>query len=131
MGEDSDKIEQRMIALQDSIQNYREEFDFLYQQKLMMEKRVYELSGSLKTLQMVGEGSHVFDDDFEYYRDKEVEVRVKNDKLQIAVRAKLFKLESKLSPIDVMFLYRIIDGIGELADRAQKVGSRMQLLIAS
>jgi len=55
----------------------------------------------------------------------------KNDKLQIAVRAKLFKLESKLSPIDVMFLYRIIDGIGELADRAQKVGSRMQLLIAS
>ena len=55
----------------------------------------------------------------------------KNDKLQIAVRAKLFKLESKLSPIDVMFLYRIIDGIGELADRAQKGGSRMQLLIAS
>ncbi|MDA8962714.1 TIGR00153 family protein [Pseudomonadales bacterium] len=59
------------------------------------------------------------------------ELENKNDKLQIAVRAKLFKLESKLSPIDVMFLYRIIDGIGELADRAQKVGSRMQLLIAS
>lgn len=55
----------------------------------------------------------------------------KNDKLQVAVRARLFKQESKLPPIDVMFLYRIIDGIGELADRAQKVGSRMQLLIAS
>lgn len=54
----------------------------------------------------------------------------KNDKLQISVRAKLFTLEADLPPIDVMFLYRVIDGIGELADRAQKVGSRMQLLIA-
>lgn len=54
----------------------------------------------------------------------------KNDKLQIAVRAQLFVQEADLPPIDVMFLYRIIDLIGELADRAQKVGSRMQILIA-
>jgi len=55
----------------------------------------------------------------------------KNDKLQIEVRAKLFEFEADLAPVDVMFLYRVIDGIGKLADRAQKVGSRMQLLIAS
>lgn len=55
----------------------------------------------------------------------------KNDKLQIKVRAMLFKLEKDLPPVDVMFLYKIIDWVGELADRAQKVGSRLQRLIAS
>lgn len=54
----------------------------------------------------------------------------KNDNLQIEVRAKLFKLESELPPVDVMFLYRVIDLIGKLADLAQKVGSRMQQLIS-
>ncbi|WP_339338939.1 TIGR00153 family protein [uncultured Oceanicoccus sp.] len=55
----------------------------------------------------------------------------KNDKLQIKIRAMLFKLEKDLPPVDVMFLYKIIDWVGELADRAQKVGSRLQRLIAS
>ncbi len=54
-----------------------------------------------------------------------------NDKLQVKVRSQLFKLEKDLPPIDVMFLYKIIDWIGELADRAQKVGSRLQRLLAS
>lgn len=53
-----------------------------------------------------------------------------NDKVQVKVRAKLFSLESNLPPVDVMFLYKVIDRVGELADRAQKVGSRLQLLIA-
>jgi hypothetical protein len=55
----------------------------------------------------------------------------KNDKLQVKVRAILFKLEKDLPPVDVMFIYKIIDWVGELADRAQKVGSRLQRLIAS
>jgi predicted phosphate transport protein (TIGR00153 family) len=54
----------------------------------------------------------------------------KNDMLQIDVRAALFSQESNMPPVEVIFLYRIIDGIGELADFAQKVGSRMQLLIS-
>lgn len=54
-----------------------------------------------------------------------------NDKLQVKVRALLFKQEKNIPPIDAMFLYKIIDWIGELADRAQKVGSRLQRLIAS
>ncbi|HCH20472.1 MAG TPA: phosphate transport regulator, partial [Cellvibrionales bacterium] len=50
--------------------------------------------------------------------------------LQIKVRASLFEQEASMPPIEVIFLYRIIDGIGELADFSQKVGSRMQLLIS-
>lgn len=53
-----------------------------------------------------------------------------NDKLQVEIRAALFKLESELPAVEVMFLYQIIDWIGDLADRAQAVGSRLQLLLA-
>lgn len=52
------------------------------------------------------------------------------DKLEIGVRADLFKLEAQLAPVDVIFLYRVIDWIGDLADRSQRVGSRLQLLLA-
>ncbi len=53
-----------------------------------------------------------------------------NDELQIQVRAELFKIEKDLPPIDVMFLYRIIEWVGQLADAAQSAGGKLQLLIA-
>ena len=52
------------------------------------------------------------------------------DKMQITLRTKLFDLEKDLPPVDVMFLYKIIEWLGELADRAQKVGGQLQLLLA-
>lgn len=54
-----------------------------------------------------------------------------NDELQIKVRAELFKIETSLAPVDVMFLYKVIEWIGELADSAQSAGGKLQLLIAS
>lgn len=53
-----------------------------------------------------------------------------NDELQIQVRAALFTIEKDLPPVDVMFLYRIIEWIGQLADAAQSAGGKLQLLIA-
>lgn len=52
------------------------------------------------------------------------------DEIQLAVQQKLYELEKELNPVDVMFLYRVIDWIGDIADNAQSVGSRMQYLIA-
>jgi len=52
------------------------------------------------------------------------------DKLQVKIRATLFKIEKDLPPVDVMFLYKIIDWIGELADQAQRVGSRLEIMLA-
>lgn len=52
------------------------------------------------------------------------------DRIQIRVRAGLFAMEKSLSPVDVMFMYRIIDELGELANLAQRVGSRLQLMLA-
>lgn len=52
------------------------------------------------------------------------------DVIQIRIRAKLFEIERDLPPVDVMFLYRIIDWTGDLGDRAQRVGSRLQIMLA-
>ena len=55
----------------------------------------------------------------------------KSDELQVEVRQKLFSYEKDLDSVDVMFMYKIIDLIGDMADRAQTVGNRMMYLIAS
>lgn len=52
------------------------------------------------------------------------------DNLQSAIRNKMFEIESKLPPIEVMFLYKIIELTGDVADSAQRVGSRLQLMLA-
>lgn len=52
------------------------------------------------------------------------------DTMQIKIRATLFAMEQELPPIDVMFYYRIIDWTGDLADRAERVGARLQLMLA-
>ncbi|MEP4546586.1 MAG: TIGR00153 family protein [Saccharospirillum sp.] len=52
------------------------------------------------------------------------------DELEIRVRRALRAVEKDYPPIDVMFLYRVIELIGDLADVAQRVGSRLQILLA-
>ncbi|WP_281645688.1 TIGR00153 family protein [Parendozoicomonas sp. Alg238-R29] len=52
------------------------------------------------------------------------------DKLQITVRRLLFAREKELPPIDVMFLYQVIEWVGDLADRASRVGGYLHMLLA-
>ncbi|QSX30761.1 TIGR00153 family protein [Shewanella cyperi] len=52
------------------------------------------------------------------------------DDLQIQVRRGLYAVESELNPVDVMFLYKIIEWVGDLADLAERVGSRLELMLA-
>ncbi|HSX84890.1 MAG TPA: TIGR00153 family protein [Cellvibrio sp.] len=54
----------------------------------------------------------------------------KADELEISMRSSLFRLEAELPPVDVMFLYSVIDWIGDLSNRAHDVGGRLQLLLA-
>jgi len=53
-----------------------------------------------------------------------------SDILQVELRSGLFAMEESLPPIQVMFLYQIIDWIGEIADLSQRVGSRLEYLLA-
>ena len=52
------------------------------------------------------------------------------DRLQVHIRRTLFEHEKELHPVDVMFMYKIIEWVGDLADRASRVGGYLQLLLA-
>jgi len=58
------------------------------------------------------------------------EIESETDKFQISIRSSLYKIEKDLQPVDVIFLYSIIESVGEVADISQRVGSRLQLLLA-
>ncbi|WP_108649632.1 TIGR00153 family protein [Dongshaea marina] len=51
------------------------------------------------------------------------------DLLQAQLCQQLHQIESDLNPIDVMFLYRILEWVGDLADQALRVGVRLELMI--
>ncbi len=65
--------------------------------------------------QMVMELDHIEDD---------------TDHQQILLRQTLLSLEHQLNPVDIMFLYQIIEWVGGLADKALRVGSRLELMLA-
>ncbi len=53
------------------------------------------------------------------------------DRLQVEVRQQLFQIEKSLSAIDVIFLYKIVEWTGDIADRAEQISQRLHLLIAN
>lgn len=57
-------------------------------------------------------------------------IELETDEIEVKVRSELFIIEKDLAPVDVMFLYKVIEWIGDLADLAEKVGQRLQLLLA-
>lgn len=81
----------------------------------------------LKALLESGFGRSVADVMFELIEDLHTLER-KADQQQVEIRRLLFHLEDRLKPVDVVFLYQIIDWVGELSDRAERVGSRLQIL---
>ena len=54
----------------------------------------------------------------------------RTDRMAVSLRAKLFKIEAKLPPVEVMFCYQIISLLGDVADNAESVGDRLQILMA-
>lgn len=58
------------------------------------------------------------------------ELEGRSDKIQVEVRSRMFAIEKDLSPVDVMFFYRIVEWVGELSDQAQRVGSRLEIMLA-
>ena len=58
------------------------------------------------------------------------EIERETDRMQITVRRALFNLKKDLPAVDVIFLYKIIEWIGDVADRAERVGNRLEQLLA-
>jgi len=51
------------------------------------------------------------------------------DDMQAVLRNQLFDIEAELPPVDVMFLYREIELIGEIGDMAERIGRRLELML--
>lgn len=80
--EASSKVFQRMLALQDSIQNYREEVDFLVQMKAILGKRLQELKDSLVDLKRTAESCTMYDGALEAAIKREADAQVKLEKVK-------------------------------------------------
>ncbi|WP_165310288.1 TIGR00153 family protein [Vibrio ziniensis] len=58
------------------------------------------------------------------------EIEDDTDAIQVRLRQKLRTLESSLNTIDVMFLYKIFEWVGGIADQAQRVGARLEVMLS-
>ncbi len=57
-------------------------------------------------------------------------IETETDNLQAGLRGDLFDIEDTLDPVSVIFLYQVIDLTGEIADMAERVGRRLELLLS-
>jgi len=58
------------------------------------------------------------------------EIENDTDEMQAKIRLSLFTIEKDLPPIDVMFLYRVIELTGTIGDTAERIGRRLELLLS-
>ena len=89
------------------------------------QQAIQELDELLET----GFGGKVIDEVTELLEQLD-DIEQDTDDRQAGINAILFGLEQELPALEVMFLYRVIDKTGAVADRAQRVGSRLQLMLA-
>jgi len=57
-------------------------------------------------------------------------IETETDDQQAALRAAIFEIEDTLNPVDAVFLYKVIELTGEIADMAERVGRRLELLLS-
>jgi len=53
------------------------------------------------------------------------------DDLEDALISRLYEVEEKMNPIDVVSWYKVLELIGDIADFSKKTGNRLRLMIAS
>lgn len=58
-------------------------------------------------------------------------IETDTDEKEAALRAAIFKIENTLNPVDAVFLYQAIGIVGEIADMAERVGRRLELLLSN
>ena len=99
---------------------------------------VRSVEASAQALTAIGELSDLMETSFAGREVKLVEnlidelehIEHDTDEMQIKLRAELYKREAVLPPVDVMFTYQVIEWIGDVADRAERVGNRLGIIMA-
>lgn len=137
-----------LVYVQDKIANRARDIGLMYCQRF---ERIPEalqplfgefLDRNLAAVAQARESVHELDELYETgFRGAEVEVVARmveeldrlegeSDDLQWQVGNALREVETELSPVDVMFLYRIIAGVSRLGDFADRTGRQLELLFA-
>jgi hypothetical protein len=57
-------------------------------------------------------------------------IETDTDDRQAELRTSVFAIEKTLDPVDAVFLYKVIELTGEVADMAERVGRRLELLLS-
>jgi predicted phosphate transport protein (TIGR00153 family) len=57
-------------------------------------------------------------------------IETDTDAKQAELRGALFEIEESLKPVDAVFMYKVIELTGEIADMAERVGRRLELLLS-
>ena len=70
-------------------------------------------------------------DEIEEMADVIHKLEHENDRLQVELRDLLMTEEKKISPIDAMFMYKVLERIGNLADSAHHIGEKFLLMLVS
>lgn len=138
-----------LIAAQDAIANCAKDIAGLIMVRKIQFPRglakpykamvVASLDAASRTLSAVQELDEVFEVGFGSRGINRVATMIKQigkqekrvDKLEVELQAELFKIEQDLPPVEVMFLYKLIELVGNLADCSEHAGNRLQILITS
>jgi len=142
----SDLLE--LVALQDAVANTAKDIGVLMIGRKMrfpekIEKYVIEFTATCvatvnQALLAIQELDELLEVGFTGREVKRVEAMLKEldklegrtDKLAVNLRGRLFKLETDLPPVDVMFYYRVLALLSGIADAAERVGDRLQIVMA-
>lgn len=57
-------------------------------------------------------------------------IETDTDDMQSKLQEQVFLMEQDLPPVEVIFLYKLIDMMGDVADQAERIGRRLELLWA-
>ena len=115
------RMEFPQVIQQDYIQFMQRCIDASYQARKAIKEldKLFEVGFSGKEVSIVEEMIKVL-----------YQIESDTDQIQVKIRRELFKVENDLPPIHVVFLYKIIEWTGNLANRAQHVGDSLQMLLA-
>lgn len=58
------------------------------------------------------------------------QIETDTDAKQAELRGALYEIEDSMKPVDAVFMYQVIELTGEIADMAERVGRRLELLLS-
>ncbi len=96
------------------------------------------VDAALKAKETVNELDELYESGFRGAEVKVVEkliakldkIETETDVMQAELQKSLYAMEHELKPVDVMFLYKLIDMVADVADMAERIGRRLELLLA-